>query len=321
MRNTEHSKTCLLILQRSFHSFEKSLTAALQAKGYTVTVANDEYPTGFFGKVMGKLQFPLIFLYTIHIVRKNFLKDRSYDLAIIIKGRGVSSRLVNEMKGHVTKIIGYNWDSFKNNRAPLRWFKSVTKFCTFDYDDAKRFSIPYVELFSSLPMIENKGINYDLSAVGRNYSNRLEYIDKVLKILNPSKSFIHVYEQNPFDVLKNFLKSPRLYVKYFRYIHFKPLEYNEYMSVMSLSEFTIDYAHHKQTGITMRCYEALSMKTKVISNNPVMLESPYFNLSNHIYFPLTGAGEKLKDSYHACKQQESYFQGRDISLFLEELIS
>lgn len=177
MNSENKSKTCLLIMQKSFYSFEKLIREALVSKEFTVEVANDEYPLGFIGKLMGKTQFPLIFAITKYVIKRKYLNNKKYDLAIIIRGRGIGRDLIKEMKGSVSTIIGYNWDSFRYDKSPSKWFNFVTKYYTSDYSDSKRFSIPYLELFSSLsPASEKKTIEYDISAVVRNYSNRLKYI-------------------------------------------------------------------------------------------------------------------------------------------------
>jgi hypothetical protein len=46
-------KTCLLIIQKDFYSFEKHVRGALNDLGYDVTVANHEYPESTFGKILG----------------------------------------------------------------------------------------------------------------------------------------------------------------------------------------------------------------------------------------------------------------------------
>jgi hypothetical protein len=322
MNTTNTRKSCLLIMPKEFYSFEKHLSAALASKGFSVEVANHEYPSGTIGKIMGTLQIPLIFPTTYNYFEKNFLNNKKYDLVLIIKGRGMSRRLIEKMSASAAKIVGYNWDSFKYNKSPLKWYKYVTNYYTFDYSDADRFSIPCVELYSSLPPdTEDKEIDYDISAIGRNYSHRLAYIDKVFNILKPARTFIYIYEQNKFDFIINFLKNPRLIFKYRKYIHFTPLKYNDYITAIKRSEFTVDYAHSNQTGTTMRCYESISLKTKIISNNAYMKRSAYFNETNCITFQPGDKPGNLLAAYEACKRMEFKSKARDINTFMDELLA
>lgn len=315
-------KSCLLIIPRHFYSFEKHIREALEAKGYAVTVSNDEYPEGTLGRILGKLQIPLVFPITYRTISARFLKGRRYDLALIFKGRGISERLLAEMRPSVGRIVGYNWDSFRLNRAPLRWYKAVDKYYTFDYRDADRWSLPVIELFSSSATVAEKpAAKYQLSTVVRNHSSRIGHIDKVISILQPESVFISIFELNLFTFVFNFLRNPRLYFKYRRHISFRPLSYAEYSEVMRASEFTIDYAHDTQTGITMRCFEAINMKTKIITNNPYMSRSRHFDQADYVIFEEDSSSASLVEAYNASRAQPYASKPRTIADFIDELVA
>jgi hypothetical protein len=321
MSDTNSAKSCLLIIPKKFYSFKKIISNALTEKGYEVTVSNDEYPEGTVGKIMGKLQLPFLADITCKAITEKYLKGKSYDIALIFKGRGMSEKLIDEIKKSAGKVVAYNWDSFKYNPAPLKWYKSVDKFYTFDYFDADQLGIEAKELFSSLAFgIEQQKRKYEISAVLRNRPGRLNYIDKVLSVLKPESVFISIYEQNIYTLAVNFLKAPKLYLKYKSYISF--VAFGGYNDILKQSHFTIDYTDHSiQSGINMRSYEAINMKTKIITNNDYMYRSSYFNNTNCVVFGEDGDTEKLESDYTFCKTHGSDFKSRDISLFIEELVS
>lgn len=313
---------CLLVIPRHFYSFEKHIRQALESKGYKVTVSNDEYPEGMVGKILGKLQIPLIFPVTYKTITRKYLDGRHYDLVLIFKGRGMSERLIRAMHGSARLVIGYNWDSFLLNRAPLGWHKFVSRYFTFDYRDADRLNLPVIELFSSSnTMLDQKSCRYQLSSIVRNHGSRIGYIDKVLSILKPESAFISIYELNWITFVFNFLRSPRLYFKYRKYISFKPVPYTEYAKVMQQSEFTIDYAHDTQTGITMRCFEAINVKTKIITNNAYIRRSPHFNDADYIVFGAGDSPASLLDAYNSCRARPYASRPRTIADFVDELVA
>lgn len=287
---------CLLIIPTSFYSYARILSNELVANGYEVTVANDEYPEGFAGKTIGKF-LPLLSVYlTRRAFRRRGFLEADYSLAIVVKGRGVDSGLIGELRARCERIVGYNFDSFDYNRAALRWAGSVQRFCTFDYRDGRSMRIPIVELFSSLPpSADTKRIRYRFSAVMRNYSDRLRYLDRVLGGRDLQTCFIHIYESSRLMAAVNFARNPILYLRYRRFISFQPLPYAEFCRVLAASEYTIDCSHRKQRGVTMRCFEALDARTKVITNNRWLLESRYFNDSNSIVYSGSDPQELLKD--------------------------
>ncbi|QKJ31469.1 hypothetical protein HQ865_17410 [Mucilaginibacter mali] len=314
-------RSCLLIIQKDFYSFEKHVRIALTDLGYQVTVANHEYPEGALGKILGKLQVPYIFSSTSKYLAEHYLDNKYYDVVLIIKGRGISASLIELLKKHATQVVGYNYDSFKYNPSPIKWYKLATSYYTFDYKDGDNYNVPVVELFSSTPVnTDIKEIRYEISALVRNHSQRLKYLNKVINILKPNSYFIYIFEQNILTFLVNFVKNPLLYLKYWKYIHFKPLKYSDYNDVIKTSGVTIDYAHHRQTGITIRCYEAINMQTKIISNNTYLSRSKYFNDTNSLIFNINDNEEDLVKSYNRLKNNDLVAKVRDIHSFIEDLI-
>src|SRR4051794_27750647 len=98
MKQTVVKKSCLLIAPLSFYSYSSYLQKSLMAAGYEVTVSNDEYPDSVFGKIMGKLKIPFLLKTTRKIIKAKYVDGKSYDLVLINKGRGMSVRLIEDLK-------------------------------------------------------------------------------------------------------------------------------------------------------------------------------------------------------------------------------
>ncbi|MES2016810.1 MAG: hypothetical protein V4484_09955 [Pseudomonadota bacterium] len=314
-------KPCLLIMPTSFYSFASIIARGLEQAGYTVTIANDEYPDSLFGRLLGKLGIhALLAARTRRVLAARFLEGRHYALTLIIKGRGMSPALLALIKQHSTLTVGYNFDSFAYNPAALGWYDCADRYVTFDYADAEKYGLPLVDLFSSLPIADGpKQVRYDVSAILRNHSERLQYVDQVLKATGSTSSYVYVFEQNLFTFALNFMKSPALYLKYWDKISFKSLPYKDYIDVLQRSDFTIDYAHPSQTGITIRCFEALSAQTKYITNNPYVSRNAQFHGDNGIVFARGGDRARLAADYAARRGKPSAVHHRSIAQFIAEL--
>lgn len=313
---------CLLIIPRHFYSFEKHIRGELTRRGLQVTVANDEYPEGTLGKIIGKLQIPLIFGITEREFERRYLAEgQRYDFAVIFKGRGMSVRLIEKLKRRAGCVIGYNWDSFQLNRSPLGWLKAASHYATFDYRDAGRWNLPVIELFSAAQTIgQDKACEYEVSSIVRNHSGRLRYIDRVLEVLKPRTAYISIFELNVFTFVFNFVRSPLLYIKYWPRITFKPVPYAEYSRVMAGSLFTIDFAHDTQTGITMRCFEAVNSRTKIITNNPYIARSPHFEPGDYVVFEEDGDPQQLAAAFRHAAAEPFKSRPRTIADFIGDLI-
>lgn len=313
-------KNCLLLFPLSFYSFSKRIEEYLISEGYKVELINDEFPNNLFGKLMGEFQIPIQQRITEKVITNNYLKDKTYDLILIFKGRGMSKSLINKFKSVSPKVIGYNFDSFLYFKNSLKWYENLTKYSTFDYNDSINHCIPQVELFSSLPNNSNQKIKkYSLSVIVRNHSNRLMYINGIFKDLKEKDVFIFIYEKNILSFIVNFLNNPIHYIKYWNHISFKPLDYKAYIDVLQTSNFTLDLAHPKQSGITIRCFEALSCGTKIITNNKYVFKNSFFNKDNTIFHNLKK--KNLLLNYNKIKDNVPKKIHRTIEDFMSELLN
>ena len=313
---------CLLIMPTTFYSFSATIEGGIRELGYDTVVANDEYPNNTIGKILGRLGLPISRTITRRVLRTNFLAGRHYELVIIIKGRGLDSRTVAEIAEHADQVVGYHFDSYAYDRGPYRWIGGAARVCTFDYRDASSFGLPVVELFSSVPSTAGKQVRrYAFSAIMRNHSERIHYLDEIIGVVGKDDFFIHIFESSIFTLINNLFLHPLLYLKYWRHISRRPLPYAEYIDVISSSDFTIDYAHPKQSGLTIRCFEAVGVGTRLITNNSYIRTSPIFSDGDSIVFNSGGCAESLARQIRDSSGTVAIRRHRGVSGFLREVVA
>lgn len=319
---TTAAPSCLLVFPKTFYSFARVLAAELERRGYRVVTANEEYPENMLGKILGKLGLlRLLAWFTERGIERRFLQGPPHELVVIVKGRGMGRRLLDRLRRDGSRVVAYNFDSFGYHPAPLNWYRYVDRYTTFDYADAERYGLRRVDLFSSLPeFTAPKQLLYDVSAIFRNHSDRLAYVDSILRVLKPQRVFLFIFEQNVFTFAFNLLRSPRLYLRYWDRISFRPLPYADYADVLRSSDYTIDYAHPKQTGITIRCFESLGAQTKVITNNPFVTRNPAFAEALPIVYRPEASDEPLREAYRAGRGRVPPLRSRSVADFIAELV-
>jgi len=316
-----NNKTCLLVMPLPFYSFARIIRGELEAMGYAVTEANDEYPQNPFGRALGKLDLSVARWWTRRQFGRRFLAGQRWNLVVIIEGRGIGPALVAELKKNADRVVGYHFDALSYDRATERWGASVDRVTTFDYRDARAKNWPVVELFSAqAQMVPSPPIRYRISAIQRNHSGRLAYLDKVLGAFGQEGTFVFLFEKDILSLTANALRNPRLYWKWRKQISFRPLPYERYVEALAASDFTLDYAHPGQTGATMRCFEALAMGVKLITNNPHTRESLHFGTHNTIIFPLDGHTPDLLAQVDTIRGQRPAPVQRSPRHFLDEVI-
>lgn len=314
---------CLLGYPPSFYSFGSTVKAELERRGYEVVTISDEFPANLFGRVLGQFRHPRLLRHITERRYRSLLASQPpFDLCLMIKGRGMSAACVEFLRSICKRTLAFNFDSFGYHPSSLDWFRHFDQFATFDMKDARDHNVPLVHLFSALPpRATPPEKRVDVSAIVKNHSQRLQYIDTVLSALPHATRFIYIFEANVLSFLVNFLRYPRLYVKYWKQIHFKPLPYARFLDALATSKVTIDYAHPSQTGITIRCFEALSVGTHLITNNPNVSDCHWFEGAGVLHLPMGKPTTALADGFAGLLQRRPTVRIRSLVDFVGDLLA
>ncbi|OZA19997.1 MAG: hypothetical protein B7Y02_00170 [Rhodobacterales bacterium 17-64-5] len=319
--NSGLNRRCLLITPLTFYTFHERLKAALEGFGYSVDLMNEEYPSNIVGKIFAKLALTLVRRTTLGALRKHLSEHPRYDLVLIVKGRGLGPRAIKLLKQHADRVVGYNFDSFRFNPSPLDWHALADRYATFDIVDAQSNSLPLVHLFSAATGVAAASApSYDISIVMRIHSDRLAYVDRVLRSAAGRPVFAFLYAPSWLAFLPHAIRSPVSAFRLRQHISFTPLSYERAMGAISNSRATLDYAHPLQSGITVRCYEALSMGVPVITNNAYVANSGVFPEGAVETFPLNGPPDQLTRimaRFDECRIKPTL---RTIDEFIAELL-
>ncbi|MDO8982372.1 hypothetical protein [Cypionkella sp.] len=270
-------RRCLLIAPLTFYSFHRTLAAALEKRGYQVDLLNEEFPANPLGKLMGKLALPLLRRTTLRRLKAQLDGRPSYDLVLIIKGRGLGNAALSYLHSRAQRIVGYNFDSFAFNPSARDWYLRTDRYATFDIEDAAATGLPLVHLFSAVSAVPDSPRAYNVSIIQRVHSDRLSYAKRLLEALPPGWTpFVFLYESSRLLFLLGFVRQPMLYLQLWRHISFTPLPYAKAMAALGASRVTFDYAHPRQSGITVRCFEAQGLGVAILTNNSAAVASGIF---------------------------------------------
>ena len=313
---------CLLIAPLTFYSFHRTVAQGLERCGYHVVTLNEEFPATSLGKVLGKLALPLLRVTTLHGLKARLEGEDPFDLVLIIKGRGLGPAALRYLRTRASRIVGYNFDSFRFNPSPLDWHALTDRYATFDIVDAKSFGLPLVHLFSAGTEISKAPVpSYDASIVMRIHSDRLVYVDQVMRALEGRPVYAFLYASSRLTFLLHMLRSPGSAFRLRRYISFKPLSYERAMEAIANSRATLDYAHPLQSGITVRCFEAIGMGVPVITNNPHVARADVFAGGSVATFPLNGKRQELERVFAKFEGHVTEPEHRTTDEFIADLLA
>jgi hypothetical protein len=204
----------------------------------------------------------------------------------MINPESISLKILNRIKGNVNaaEYILYMWDSFSNKKHAKKIIQFFDKIVTFDPDDARKMNIMFRPLFfcSQKHTSNTKQKTIDISFIGTGHSDRAKIINTIQKQWNglDLNCFFYLYLQTPLIFYwnkltnKSFIDIPK------SMFHFKPLQYDKYEEIVELSEAVIDIEHPSQKGLTMRTFEMLGKRKKLITTNKHIKEYDFYDDSN-----------------------------------------
>lgn len=284
-------KTKICLIAPEFYHYHTSIINSLVKKGYEV-VFHPEMPSNFIHRMVknisGALYQSLLKKYFQRIFDE--LKAKDFNYFLFIRAEVVPVSFVESLKERFpkAKFIMYQWDSCKNNdyRRLLPLFDKIS---TFDPLDANEFSIEYRPLFY-IGNNHNQGKitrDIDFLFVGSMNPERIKQFRKfrnALPIGIDLNIFISLYVTVP-SFIKYLLKS--FDFRSLREVSFKKISVDELNSLMARSKNIIDYSSSKQSGISVRSFEALASGARLITNNPTILDVfPQFSSAVDVVNPL-----------------------------------
>jgi hypothetical protein len=294
----------------------------MERRGYVVEILNEEFPANVLGKILGKLALPILRVSTLFGLKSRLEGRPPFDLVIIIKGRGLGPAAIAYLRRRARRIVGYNFDSFRYNPSARDWHHLTDRYATFDIEDAQDTGVPLVHLYSAaLSEVQPAQPQYDLSIIQRVHSDRLVYAAKMLDALPEGASaFVFLYQSSKVLLALGLLRHPFLYRRLWRHISLVPLPYGEAMRILSLSRVTFDYAHPYQSGITVRCFEAQSLGTAILTNNPAAAASGLFEVGSIAYLSPDAASSEIRTALEKLAAYAGRPRVRTLDNFLEELL-
>lgn len=261
----------------------------LEKRGASV-LSYDERPSqSSFSKIVIRLlkkQMPSIFTkYIDRIIKSN--SGVYIDFIFIIRGEAFMPQSVEKLREAFpnARLILFLWDilATTNVKEIIPLFHKVL---TFDPEDAtyneKMVFRPlfFLDCFGQIPTQGN--YLYSVFFSGTIHSNRFIILNRICKVLKSRKLAFYFYYFLPAKIvyfqnkmLNNSFKRARL-----KDFHYKPLTLSENLEKMRDSKCILDIRYPGQKSMSMRVFEALGAKRKLITNNPEVRLYDFYNENN-----------------------------------------
>lgn len=180
---------------------------------------------------------------------------------IIIFDSAYNSHAVKIMKDKCKncKIILYYWNHINECTKKYLEDKNIHEFWTFDSNDAKRYMINYNSQFYTKNIkLDKDNLEYDVLFLGRAKNRKDMILNLGEKLKEKGINSKNIIIENEKD--------------------FVP--YEDYLKLLAKTKTILDIVDGNQSGLTLRCMEALFFNKKLITNNLDIENYDFYNPKN-----------------------------------------
>jgi hypothetical protein len=291
MELKEHlSNKKILFLSVQTFNLEVEIKKKLEELGAHVTYYDERPANNNFIKGIIRLNRSLVQKRIDKYYKKIFytIADKNYDYLFVNRGEIVPEFFLKDLKNTQPncQFIFYTWDSFENHNHPTTILKYFDKKSTFDPKDAFQYKINFRPLFylDAFKNMTHLTQCYDVLFLGTAHSDRYK-ISSLIKAWAQNYSlncFCFYYMHGKFVYLYKYFFDKSF--KEFKYsqLSFKSLNLNQIVNLYQQSNVILDINHPHQKGLTMRTFEAIGAKRKLITTNNEISKYPFYNENNFL---------------------------------------
>lgn len=270
-----------------FFGYEQEIIAELRRRGATVDHLQDRPFETPFMKAVTRFSRTAMMPAADRFYRRKLagFDQAPYDYIFVVNGQTLPRGLIQDLRRlHPdARYVLYMWDSIRNRPNAPEIMPFFDECITFEPEAARAYGMRLRPLFFT-PGFQDAAApvsSYDLSFIGTAHSDRYQIITALdAKLPNDVRRFWYLYLQARwvFHTYRMFKRGFRLArMSQFR---FDPMPRLELQRIFRETCAVIDIEHPQQTGLTMRTFEAIGARKKLITTNAGIREYPFYNPSN-----------------------------------------
>lgn len=285
-----NNKNILFFSVQTFN-LEKEIAKKLEQLGANVDYYDERPSNNNFTKGIIRLKRSLLQLKINKYYNKILLeiKDKKYDFLFVNKGEVVPEFFLEDFKKQQPncQCIFYTWDSFSNNKNALTILKYFDKKFSFDSDDAVKYGLEfrplfYLDFYQEIDLIKNVRINNDLLFLGTAHSDRYRISNNIANWCDKHnlKAYCYYYMQGRFVYFYKKMFDKTFKEFDYKKLSFESLNAKDLFQLYLKSKVVLDINHPGQKGLTMRTFETIGAKRKMITTNAEVRKYKFYDPNN-----------------------------------------
>lgn len=230
----------------------------------------------------------------------------TFDYILVIRPDMFPISFIKNLKKKTSKLIAYQWDGIEKFPVIKNYYSLFDSFFCFenvkDVKNIKKITNFYFDLEEFKP---SENVNLDSSPVfyfvGLDWENRREKINKFVNFAVENGFLLNFYMQ---EYEKNDNKNQHItYIK-------DRITFAENLALVQKSDVLLDFLDSRHAGLSIRFFEGMYYKKKVITdnkmvriydfyhpNNIFVLDNNYHEIEEFLRIPYFEISEEIVKSY------------------------
>lgn len=279
----------VLFISTTFNSYYVEIIKCFNKLGFEVDWYSDRPSNSIFTRALIRIN-PRLLKRRIAKYSKKILHEtasKKYDLVFVILGQSFDESFWKELRNihNKAQFVYYLWDSAINFPCIEKNYKYFDKVYSFDKNDCQKYSFVFEPLFYTDQFMSqgNYQNDYDYAYIGTVKPGRYSRIKDLLTSLSDygfcgyqyfylhSKKVLFYYK---IKYNKEFSKIKK------NEIQFSLLSKENCFDIENRARIIVDVPQPGQFGLTIRVFEALGMKKKIITTNADIVNYDFYNEKN-----------------------------------------
>jgi len=283
---TVKHKKALLIMPSWIYA--KYIIKALEQREYEVDFFSDRPSESFVSKTLIRIWKPLDFYQVVPYQNKilHRASEIDYDFILVINGESFSPDFFKKLADcqKKAKKIYFIWDTLAFYQKRIKNTPFFDFVFSFEKKDCEKYGFYFLsDFYTDCFKPDNSPIEYDYSFISTAKPGKIgDYLDIKSELENRGfeRGYTHLYIQGKLIYEYFALKSKEFRRIKFRDMSTEKISYDDYATITKKSRYVIDCVTKGQSGLTMKVFEALAAKKKIVTNNPSIRDYDFYDPRN-----------------------------------------
>lgn len=222
----------------------------------------------------GKIKTQLTEIY--HLQQLSELQSKK-DYALLIRPDMFSKKVIQKINNLSNYTVAYQWDGIERYPEVKNYIDFFDKFYVFDINDTihNNSVIPLTNFYFDDLIQGNQSYEYDVYFVGSYFKERFESLLKLTDFFDANGLRVNFFLTGPKDIIAKPYNGKQL-------IQHVPLEmsFTENLHLLKKSKIILDFKNGVHYGISLRTFEAVGYKKKLITTNPLVKYFDFYHPAN-----------------------------------------